>query len=313
MGDQVAIGTRSAMDVYAGAFLDTKAARNGEIFRYPHDYKMHENIAYSTFYRGIAIEELPIGTNTLLNPPPPPASRLREYLLRDIGEKPRHEADTRLLEALDRDGAIDPERSRASYRQTGPLSAGCGVIVFDGDSISAGIAGSSDKKFIEILNRPARIHNVAAGGRPASECLRRFADSVAPLFEPTAMFNLIVFHAGDNDIAQGKSAAETYGAFKQYVAAAHAQGWKVVVSTELQRVDWSVGPQGELAAYNAQLLSNTAGADAVVDLAAEARLADLSRRTDFSLFSEDRIHPSEDGYAILAQLLAAGARSVLPQ
>jgi lysophospholipase L1-like esterase len=197
------------------------------------------------------------------------------------------------------------------------VPASCGVIVFDGDSISAGVGASPgqtlDKHFARELNVPARVTNVAVGGRPATECARLFSGLVSPLFQPRARFNLIVFHAGDNDIAQGKSADEAYRAFRQYVAAAHAQGWKIIVSTEFQRVDFSPSRQAELSSYNKQLLANAAGADAVIDFNMEPAFADLARREDPALFTKDRIHPSDGGYALLAQMLTAGAHRVLPR
>ena len=163
------------------------------------------------------------------------------------------------------------------------------------------------------LGRPARLYNVAAGGRPAFECLRLFPELVASRFEQRASFNLIVFHAGDNDLAQGKSADQTYRAFAQYVATAHARGWKIIVSTELQRVDFPPSRQAELSSYNKQLLANTAGADAVVDFTADPAFADLARRDDLQLFTKDRIHPSDGGYAMLARMLVAGTRPILPR
>jgi lysophospholipase L1-like esterase len=209
------------------------------------------------------------------------------------------------------------QNPNAACLRPGPVPASCGVIVFDGDSISAGVGASPgqtlDKQFARDLNVPARITNVAVGGRPASECARLFPGLVAPLFQPRARFNLIVFHAGDNDIAHGKSADDAYRSFRQYVAAAHAQGWKIIVSTELQRVDFSPSRQAELASYNKQLLANTAGADAVVDFIADAAFADLTRRDDPALFTKDRIHPSDGGYAVLARMLVVGARPLLPR
>lgn len=199
----------------------------------------------------------------------------------------------------------------------GATKAPCVRIVFDGDSIAAGQGasdtGKPDRQFLAALNVPARISNVAVGGRPVQDCLRLFGAGVAPLFAPDAAANIIVFHAGDNDIRIGKTAAETYSAFGQYIAAAHSQGWKIVVSTEMQRVDFAPPQRAELAEYNRLLLANSVGADAVVDINADSRFADLSRRTDPAIFNADRIHPSDGGYAALASLLAPTVRPLLKQ
>jgi len=59
--------------------------------------------------------------------------------------------------------------------------------------------------------------------------------------------------------------------------------------------------------------SDDGGADAVVDLDAEPRMADLSYRVDPEVFTTDRIHPSDGGYALLAGLLAPAVRRVAGQ
>jgi lysophospholipase L1-like esterase len=209
------------------------------------------------------------------------------------------------------------DASSAACSQSGPLPANCGNIVFDGDSISAG-AGSSggqglDKQFMQELHVRARVANVAVGGRPVSDCLRAYGSLVMPLFAPTARFNLIVFHAGDNDIAQGRDAAETYEAFARYVADAHAQGWKIIVSTELQRLKFPPAKQAALTEYNERLLANAAGTDAVVNLDSDPRMTDPAARGDPALFTGDGVHPSNGGYAILARMLAAAGPRLLPR
>jgi lysophospholipase L1-like esterase len=207
--------------------------------------------------------------------------------------------------------------SSAACGQLGPLPANCGNIVFDGDSISVGVGATEgrrlDNQFMRELHVLARLTNVAAGGRPVSDCLRLFAADVAPLSVPGARFNLIVFHAGDNDIAQGRDAPQTYDAFTRYVAEAHAQGWKVIVSTELQRLNFPSVMQSRLTDYNRRLVANSAGADAVVNLASDPRMTDPAARNDPALFMPDRLHPRDGGYAIMAHMLAAAARRVLPQ
>ena len=202
----------------------------------------------------------------------------------------------------------------AAAAEPGCASAACINLVFDGDSISAGVGASpghnADRQVATALGEAVRLHNVAAGGRPVSECLQLYPVLVAPLFVPGAGPNVIVFHAGDNDIARGSDAAQTYAAFTAYVAAARRQGWKIVVSTELRRPDFPPLKAAELERYNDRLRRNDAGADAVVDLDAEPRMADLSYRVDPEVFTPDRVHPSDGGYAVLAGLLAPAVRRV---
>ncbi len=188
-------------------------------------------------------------------------------------------------------------------------------LLFDGDSISAGLGASPgqglDTRVGAALGDRVRLHNVAVSGRPVSTGLRLYPELVAPLFMPDSRCNVIVFHAGDNDILQGRTAAQTYAALTAYVAAAHRQGWKIVTSTELLRPDFSPGQEAELRSYNRLLRANGAGADAVVNFSSDPRMVELDRRKDPRLFSPDGIHPSDGGYAVLAGMLTPAVKRVV--
>jgi lysophospholipase L1-like esterase len=191
--------------------------------------------------------------------------------------------------------------------------ARCVNLLFDGDSISAGW-GATGRKLDQLaaaaLGGDVRLHNVAEGGRPVIACLQRYDALVAPFYDRSVRRNVIAFHAGDNDIAAGRSAAETYAAFTDYVAAAHRQGWRVVVSTELRRADFPPEAEDQLERYNALLRQNRAGAEAVVDLDTDAKLRDFAYRHDPRLFTPDGIHPNDGGYAVIAAMLAPAVRRV---
>ncbi len=193
-------------------------------------------------------------------------------------------------------------------------SEACVNLVFDGDSISVGYgaapANRLDARVAAAMGGDLRMHNVAVGGRPVFECLRLYPKLVRPLFDPSTSHNVIVFHAGDNDISAGRNAIQTYAAFTAYVAAAHRQGWKIVVSTELRRLDFHPGQLTELMNYNTMLRRNKAGADAVVDFDADQRMTNPSARHDPALFTKDGIHPSDGGYAVLTGMLAPVVKRV---
>jgi lysophospholipase L1-like esterase len=186
--------------------------------------------------------------------------------------------------------------------------------MFDGDSISAGVGSTQghalDALVVGDLEVPLRLNNVSAAGRPVLNCLQFYGQRVAPLFSPEFKANIIVFHAGDNDINQGRDAAHTYAAFTDYVEAAHRQGWKVVVSTELRRFDFPPPKEAILEVYNDRLRQNRARADAVVDLDAEARFVAPEERHNADLFSPDGVHPSDGGYVILADMLVPAIKRV---
>jgi lysophospholipase L1-like esterase len=202
-----------------------------------------------------------------------------------------------------------------SVAQAACSQTACPNLVFDGDSISAGAGAPQgrglDAQVAAVLGGTLTIHNVAVGGRPVYQCLALYDHTVAPLYQPRNPHNIIVFHAGDNDISAGRNARRTYTAFTAYTALAHRQGWKVVVSTEFRRPDFPPAKEQQLELYNRLLLSNAAKADVVVNLDADSRFADLGKRSDSAVFSPDHIHPTEGGYRILAAMLTPAIQSLL--
>jgi lysophospholipase L1-like esterase len=180
-------------------------------------------------------------------------------------------------------------------------------VVFDGDGLSASIGASPgrglDALVAAALGGQVRVRNVAAPARPVLNCLTMFGQRVAPLYMPAYGANIIVFHGGDNDIAQGRGATRTYAALTDYIGMAHRQGWKVIVSTELPRPDFSAARQADLEAFNDRLRHNRARADAIVDFGNDPRLADPEQRLNPELFTADGVHPSDGGYAVLASIL----------
>ena len=65
------------------------------------------------------------------------------------------------------------------------------------------------------MDRNVEVHNVAVGGRPVFQCLQLYPQLVMRLYNPATTHNVIVFHAGDNDIGAGRDAKQTYAAFNR--------------------------------------------------------------------------------------------------
>ncbi len=210
-----------------------------------------------------------------------------------------------------------PARRRAGVRgatgRAGSRGVSGALVLFDGDSIAAGLGASPGCTLAlqvqALLPRGTRVAVAAVSGRPAQHCLALYDETVAPAFDAAAAACVIFFHAGDNDIAQGGTAAGAHAALRGYVARAHAQGWAVVVSTEMQRFDFPPAWQGELDAYNALLRADRAGADGLAEFGADPEMGGADARADPARYTADGVHPADGGYAVLARVAAA---SLLP-
>jgi lysophospholipase L1-like esterase len=196
------------------------------------------------------------------------------------------------------------------------VPAMCYNIVFDGDSIAAGVGatelGRPEIQLAALLHVPIRVTNVAGGGRAVIDCLREFQSNVARRYLPGADSNVIVFHAGGNDIARlGGSADAAYRAFIGYVALAHSQGWKVLITTELPRPGFNASQAAEVESFNNQVLANFAKADSVVDLALDPKLNDLAGRSASGWYTAGNVHPNDLGYHEMVSQLAGGVRNLI--
>ena len=182
-----------------------------------------------------------------------------------------------------------------------------GLIVFDGDSVSRGLRASAgktpDRQLAAMLPRPAIVQNVAVSGLPVFKALARYGTTITPLRDPDQPYEVIAFHAGDNDILAGMTAAQTYASFTAYVARAHADGWLVIVTTELQQPKLWRARQLAITDYDRLLVANAAGADAVIDMAGYCGFGDAAQRGNRAYFAADGVHPSDNGYKLLAQML----------
>ena len=197
----------------------------------------------------------------------------------------------------------------------GAAASDAGIFLFDGDSIAAGTGASPGKGLAEQttarLGWQGRVQVPARAGRPMAECLALYDRNVAPHAGEVAGPRLLLIQAGDNDIAGGASGASAYRALAGYAARARAQRWLVIASTKLARPDFSLRHRLELAEFNRLVVENAAGAEAVVDFAAIPEFARVASRANPDLFTADRVHPSDGGYAILARETARAAAALL--
>lgn len=151
------------------------------------------------------------------------------------------------------------------------------------------------------------VINRGFGGSHISDVLYFFDRIVLP-YRP----KVIVFYAGDNDVAGGKPAERVLGDYRKFVdrvAAALPQTRVVFVTIKPSGQRWALWPEmhkandlvRDLCERNARLF--------FADLAAP--LLDSDGRPDDSFFLADRLHLNVQGYAVWNAALAPILRQAL--
>jgi lysophospholipase L1-like esterase len=198
-----------------------------------------------------------------------------------------------------------------------PAHSTDGLIVFDGDSLTEGFmllrSQSYPAQAMRLLPQGIRSANVAVSGQIWPDLLADVNAEVDPLFSAKNDFNIVVVWAGANDLAAGYTAQEIYENARTYCLARRQRGFTVLVCTM-----YPLQPRGEDPRYETlrleynRLLRSTwpQFADALVDLAADARIGDASPESRADYFI-DIVHLNEAGYGVIADAVAAVLRPQL--
>lgn len=151
------------------------------------------------------------------------------------------------------------------------------------------------------------VINRGFGGSHISDVVH-FADRIVLPYEPS----VIVFYAGDNDVAGGKSAErvrDDYRKFVDLVGAALPQTCLIFVTIKPSGRRWSLWPEMDKANRLIRTFCNENDRLFVADLATP--LLDSEGRPDDALFLDDRLHLNEEGYAVWKETLAPLLEQVL--
>jgi lysophospholipase L1-like esterase len=198
-----------------------------------------------------------------------------------------------------------------------PAPSTDGLIVFDGDSLTEGFmlprGQSYPAQAMRLLPQGIRSANVAVSGQIWPDLLADVTSEVDPLYSEKNAFNIVVVWAGANDLAAGYTAQEIYENARTYCLARRQRGFTVLVCTM-----YPLQPRGDDPRYEAlrldynRLLRDTwpQFADALVDLAADARIGDDSPVARAGYFI-DIVHLNEAGYAVIADAVVAVLRPQL--
>lgn len=192
----------------------------------------------------------------------------------------------------------DLVRYRAANAKLGPPASGEERVVFMGDSITDGWGRGQGTSFF-----PGKPYiNRGISGQTTPQMLIRFEPDVIAL-EP----KVVVILAGTNDIAGNTgpmSLEDTETNFKAMVAIARQNQIKVVLASLTPAYDYpwkpSVQPVEKIKTLNAWLKAYAAKTDSIY-LDYYSAMADDKGAMKPGI-SHDGVHPTKEGYAIMAPL-----------
>ena len=221
--------------------------------------------------------------------------------------------------------AGDVSAVTAALRARFGLAAGYLLnIVHIGDSIVQDTAATDTiglrAQIDPLLTRRARWWNLGIGGKTLAACYADRGTHEAVLLAP-GKINLALIDAGINDLGFGSGGAALYAdTAMPYVAALKAMGYTVGLVTLLPQASTNYPRSAdaievERLLYNAAARANAAGADLVIDRAAEAQMGSYPASClDPALYSATvggaALHPTTVGYGHLAPVYAAAIDAV---
>jgi len=151
------------------------------------------------------------------------------------------------------------------------------------------------------------VINRGFGGSQISDILH-FADRVVLPYKP----RLIVFYAGDNDLAGGKSAQRVLEDCRRFIGLIHARlpaARIVFISIKPSCSRWSLWPEAKKANDLIQNFCQSDNRLLFTDLAAPLLGPDGMPMSD--LFLGDQLHLNTKGYAVWSKALAPVLRKIL--
>jgi lysophospholipase L1-like esterase len=196
-------------------------------------------------------------------------------------------------------------------------------LVMEGDSLTVGFQATgwdvyplqlavkyTDERMVSVTNQAV---NASVMGGAATPNITSRASIVDACYDSRKSKNVLVLFGGTNDMHFGDTGATTYSRLVPYCQARQATGYKVVVLTAMPRSDAgnAVGFEAERQTYNASIRANwRTFADALVDVALDARIGLPGCQLDTTYFNGDQVHMTPAGYGVVASLVRPGVDSV---
>jgi lysophospholipase L1-like esterase len=151
------------------------------------------------------------------------------------------------------------------------------------------------------------VINRGFGGSQISDVLH-FADRIVLPYKP----KVIVFYAGSNDIAAGKSAQRLFEDYREFVRLVHASGPAarvVFLGINPCRSRWRLWP--EMKKANELIQEFCRGDPRLVFADFGASFLGADGTPDSSLFLNDQLHLNAKGYAVWTKALAPVLQKIL--
>lgn len=189
----------------------------------------------------------------------------------------------------------------AAYGTGSAATAPAGRVIFDGDSISAGVGATKARNWPYYLN-PANGwlgHDYAVGGQQWSNLISRQA--VTNNFANAS--NYLIVNCGANDTAAGRTGAQMETDFQTYIAAAVAAGFvkSKIFATTLNTQNPGTGTARN--DYNTWIRANwPTYVGGLIDIAADTNLGlNEATNTPFNgVYWLDGVHYVDAGYVLYA-------------
>lgn len=188
-------------------------------------------------------------------------------------------------------------------------------IGVEGDSQSNGLTATNNQNYPAQMQATKRnyVFDVGISGNFIADIVTKAVHVDRNIV--AGKTNVLFVWIGTNDITGGATGATTYSALVSYCDARRTAGWnKIYVLTMIQRQ-----PPGSIEtqrlAYNTAIRGNgNVDWDGVVDVGADTRFqylaGGLGTYTYDTMFLSDGVHPTNAGYAIIAQYVDAAIETL---
>lgn len=187
-------------------------------------------------------------------------------------------------------------------------------IVCEGDSLTKANAAPHegyDRQLARLYATQPKLVNTAVGG----QSLATMATNATTIVDRELTRNLAypnqfaILWGGTNDIVGDATLDSLKTNATNWIAGRRSAGAKTVILTTIARSDHTTAHNAIRTAYNDWIKAGSSGADAVADVASDARLQDP---TDTTYYRDDEVHLVAAGHAVVAGYVKSAIDSLDP-